>query len=359
MNTDVRSMASQFKPALARMKGLSLVELMIAMTLGLATVAAIGWIYLGTSQTYRSQDAFARLQEGARYAFEVIGNDLRMTGATGCSYATSMNVVNGFDTKWYANLFGQPLVSSEKDAAVGTVTEFSDALRVLRADVSTEYVVQSHNSATARFTVASHDLSQGALLLATDCSHAAVFQASGAASPNIDHAAAGSPGNSTFNLGTAGAYTFLAGSRVYRLNAVTYYIDTNPAGEPSLFRMRPIGANATPTAEELIEGVEDLQVSYGVDTSATPDGEADFVDPDGDGDPYLRGDQVNTAIVPGGTPQDRWARVVSVRISLLMRTVENNVTPTAQSYAYNGADVVAADRRLRKVFTHVIKMRNR
>ena len=62
----------------------------------------------------------------------------------------------------------------------------------------------------------------------------------------------------------------------------------------------------------------------------------------------------------GATAQEKWARVVSVRISLLMRTVEDNVIPDEQTYAYNGVtDIEAADRRLRKVFTHVIQMRNR
>lgn len=341
------------------MKGLSLVELMIAMTLGLATIAAVGWVYLGTSKTYRTQDAFARLQEGARYAFEVIGNDLRMTGTTGCSYATSVNVVNGYDTRWYTNLLEQPLVSAEQDAAAGTVTEFSDALRVLRTDVSTEYVVQSHDG-TGTFTFTSHDLTPGALLVATDCDHVAVFQASAAGSPNVSHAATGMPGNSTANLGSGGVVkTYPAGARVYRLSASTYYIANNPAGEPSLFRLRPIGANATPTAEELIEGVEDLQVSFGVDTDATPDGQANFVDPDGDDDPYLRGDQIIAGVVPGASAQDRWNRVVSVRISVLMRTVEDNVVPTEQTYTYSGASTTAGDLRLRKVFTHVVKIRNR
>lgn len=331
------------------------------MTLGLVTIAAIGWIYLGTTQTYRSQDALARLQEGARYAFEIMSNDLRMTGTTGCSYTKSVNVISNYATRWYTNPLEQPVVSLEKNGSAGTVTELSDALGVLRADVSREYVVQSHNSGTAQFTLmAAHDLTNGALLMATDCDLVSVFQASGATTPNVNHAASGSPGNSTANLGTGGAaYTFGANSRIYRLSANTYYVASNPAGEPALFRLRPTGATAMPTAEELVEGVQDLQISYGVDTDATPDGEANFVDPDGDGDPYLKGDQVNTAAVPGANAQERWARVVSIRISLLMRTTENNVAPSAQSYTYNGAAVTAGDRRLRKVFTHVIKMRNR
>src|SRR5262245_33194165 len=125
----------------SRMTGLTLVELMIAMTLGLISVAAVGWVYLGTMQTYRTHDAMSRLQEGARHAFELIGKDLRMTGVTGCSYSTTMNVLNT-STNQYRNLFLQPIISSAKNGAGDTT--YSDALTVLRADVSREYIVSAH-----------------------------------------------------------------------------------------------------------------------------------------------------------------------------------------------------------------------
>jgi type IV pilus assembly protein PilW len=227
--------------------------------------------------------------------------------------------------------------------------------------VSREYIVQAHNSAGFTFTLnAVHDIPAGQFVLATDCTHASLFQASAPGALTLSHAGGGVPGNSTGNLGAAGAaYTYAPGSRLYRMSATTYYVDTNAVGVPSLFRMRPAGVTAALTPEELVEGVENLQVSYGVDTTAAADGEADFVDPDGDGDPYLTAAQVNSASVPGATPQEKWARAVSVRISLLMRTTDDRVVPNPQTYAYNGANVVAGDLRLRKVFTHVINVRNR
>lgn len=61
--------------------GFSLVELMIAITLGLIVLLAIGSIYIGSRQTYRVQEDNARLQEAGRYALEVIGRNLRQAGA--------------------------------------------------------------------------------------------------------------------------------------------------------------------------------------------------------------------------------------------------------------------------------------
>jgi type IV pilus assembly protein PilW len=343
---------------LTRMKGASLVELMVATTISLVMLAAVGWVYQGSMQTYRTQDAMARMQEGARFAFELIGKDLRMAGATGCSYITTTNVVKS--AEWYANLFAQPISSLEK-GGTDDITDFSDALVVLRADVAREHVVTGHDGGASQFTVsAPHGLSAGQLMVATDCSHASVFQASAAAGSTVNHLVAGTPGNNSANLGVSGvAYTYSPGSRLYRLNAASYYVDENTAGIPTLFRLVPSGASAELTAEELVEGVEDFQVSYAVDSSSPADGQADFLDPDGDGDPYLTGTQVNNAAVLGGSAEEKWRRVVSVRVSLLMRTAEDRVVPTNQNYQYNGESVPSTDLRLRKVFTHVIKLRNR
>jgi type IV pilus assembly protein PilW len=335
------------------MKGLSLVELMIAMTLGLATVAAVGWVYLGTMQTYRTHDAISRVQEGARHAFELIGKDLRMTGAVGCPYATYANDMTN-STAWYTNLFGQPLIGIEQDATdVGEVNELSDALSVLRADVSREFIVQNHNSGTATFTLPSgHGIQDGELLVATDCTHAAVFQATATTANTVGHTTGGTPGNSTGALGA----TYTPGSRVYRLNAVTYYVAVNGAGVPSLYRLVPTGTSATLTPEELVEGVEDLQVTFGVDTDIPADGIVDLVGGDG----YISADDVDSVSVPGANTSEKWSRVVSVRVSLLIRTAEDRVASVSQQYSYNGvADIDAPDLRIRKVFTHVIKVRNR
>ena len=61
--------------------GFSLVELMIAITLGLIVLLAVGSIFIGSRQTYRVQEDNARLQEAGRYALEVLGRSIRQAGA--------------------------------------------------------------------------------------------------------------------------------------------------------------------------------------------------------------------------------------------------------------------------------------
>jgi type IV pilus assembly protein PilW len=60
--------------------GLTLLELMIALTLGLLLLTGIGTIYIGSNQTYRVQEQNARIQESGRYALDVIGRSVRQAG---------------------------------------------------------------------------------------------------------------------------------------------------------------------------------------------------------------------------------------------------------------------------------------
>lgn len=89
--------------------------------------------------------------------------------------------------------------------------------------------------------------------------------------------------------------------------------------------------------QELVEGVDNLVLLYGEDT-----------DNDQAANRYVTADNVGT-----------WNNVVSVRIQLLMASVQNSVSPIAQTYTFNGASATAADRRIRSVFTSVITLRNR
>jgi type IV pilus assembly protein PilW len=93
---------------------------------------------------------------------------------------------------------------------------------------------------------------------------------------------------------------------------------------------------------ELLEGVENMSIKYGVDTSGTPD-------------------YIPDAYVAAGAVVN-WNRVVSVRVELLIRSLEDNVVPEVQKYHFDGVSNVTpnpVDRRLRQVFTTTIGIRSR
>lgn len=68
------------KPCPMRQHGLTLIEIMIAMTIGLLILLAVASVYLGSRQTFRAQEDNARLQETGRYALEMLGRGVRRAG---------------------------------------------------------------------------------------------------------------------------------------------------------------------------------------------------------------------------------------------------------------------------------------
>ena len=80
-----------------RQQGFTLIELMVALTIGLFLVSGILYIYLSTRASYASNDAAARVQEDARFAMERLTREIRMAGHTGCANTLDIqpNVVAG------------------------------------------------------------------------------------------------------------------------------------------------------------------------------------------------------------------------------------------------------------------------
>lgn len=366
-----------------KIHGFSLVELLVSLTIGMLIVLVICYTYLASNNILRTIEINSRLQENARMAFELISYDVRMAGVSGChlnSYTNVLTDKNAYDK----NLFEQPLVGYENGLSTFPSDLSSrlrgDALTILRSSDS-EYIIGSHNPSSAQFDLLNnkeHDIKPGEILIAADCvnHYAAIFQMTGPANnnnnaKNIVHNTGSDSLNCTKYLGapsdssnceTGTAYEFPAGSKLLRLNGNTYYVRMNGYGEPTLYRQRLSHSEeaSASLADELIEGVQDINILYGVDTSATADNAVDQ---------YVAASQV-TSVAPGATDSDKWRRVMSVRISLLMvSTNDESATLKPQAYVFDGVSYdggsasghgpLPNDKKLRKVFTTTIAIRNR
>ena len=71
--------------AFRRERGVTLIELMIAMGLSLLIGLAVIEVFLSQRQLFVAQDEQSRMQENARFVFEQVSRDLRMVGYWGCS----------------------------------------------------------------------------------------------------------------------------------------------------------------------------------------------------------------------------------------------------------------------------------
>jgi type IV pilus assembly protein PilW len=180
-------------------------------------------------------------------------------------------------------------------------------------------------------------INTGDVLMAFNCQARAFFQVSGFAAGTIQHAAGGaSPGNATADLQRAFAATIQGElGFVIPFESRIYFVAPSTAGTSNaLWRRRGAGA-----AQELVEGVDDFQLRFGMDT-----------------DSNLEVDSYVTADGIGGA----WQNILSVQVALLVRSMDTygNTTDTGTYTLLDRNAGPYNDRRIRKVFTSTVALRN-
>lgn len=81
-----------------RQHGTSLVEVLVSITIGLFMIAAVLALYVNSRQTFRVQEALARVQENARFALEIGDREIRKAGYRSTittSFATAFPMITG------------------------------------------------------------------------------------------------------------------------------------------------------------------------------------------------------------------------------------------------------------------------
>ncbi len=347
------------KRSLHNEAGFTLVELLMAAVLGLIIMGTFLQLFISTQTNYRTNDQLARIQESGRFSVEFISQTARTVGFRGCA-GSAATITNSLGATTYHYDFATPVEGHQYTGTTGTATTDwtpnltagaigspvagSDIITFRGPDNSCQADIIAHTGFTANLEIDSSTtcIAPGDIVIAADCENVEVFQAVGSAMGGTNwelaHTQAGTPGNTGPNF----IDTFENGS-VMRMISTTYYVRNNPAGVPSLYRIQTTntaGAAQAGTPEELVEGVESMQVVYGLDT-------------DGDGalDSYDTANNVTD-----------WEEVVSVRIGFLLRSPEENLKGEQDTFTYqvNGATIDPVDDfRMRQVMVTTMTLRNR
>lgn len=349
MMTKCKKDSSGFKQA-----GLSLIELMVAMVLGLVLIGGVIEIYVNSKQTYRNQDALSRLQENGRHALNVLSTNIRPAGYAGCANLehvdpnviadppipatfTENTAVTGNENT--GTLTWAPALAANVSADVAD----SDVITVSRAGDCGANLIGNLSPSNANIQINGNNtcgVVKDQAVMISDCEAADVFKvvnnpssstSGGKKIQTLTHSNGGNNGNLLSKL-------YQEDAEVLVFTSYTYFVKENSSGVPSLYVLdntRDVAAGTNPL--ELVEGVENMQIKYGVDSGL-----------DGVADKYIDANSVTAA---------DWKNVVSVRLSLLLRTMENvgadDFTDAQFSAsAYSGGF-------LRQVYVSTIKLRNR
>ena len=352
MNT-LSSIPQQLPPRHQRQRGLTLIELMVAITIGLILTAGVIQIFIGSNQTYRFQESMSRIQENGRFGVETIARSLRNADYRGClgrslddSDTTDLTGGPGgggggpgggggaatFDFSgsiqghtnnggWSPPLDGD--IAGENPSPDGDVLRVRSAAAGGASDVSPP---EDQSGGSNLFVDDTAGFSQNETVIATSCSQAVRF--------NIQNNPGTGPGQLTVP-GNPGFYGTYEPDEVYSSGLSYFYIAGGSIdNEPALFQRGPDG-----TVRELVEGVERMALQFGEDTNGDTEVNA-----------YRTADNVSD-----------WESVVAVRVSLLLRGREDNVTDEPQTISFppGAAPQTVNDRRLRQVFTTTTSLRNR
>ncbi|WP_372782924.1 PilW family protein [Litorivivens sp.] len=336
--------------------GFGLVELMIAITLGLVLSAALVQVFVATRSSYRVQEALAQIQASSRYAMHFMGKDIRMAGYHGCASIDSAAPNNwAVDTPDDYILNENTMIVGYDN--LGATNQFNavpgtDAITVRLASADSARLEKNMDASNANIQVWANafKFDVGDIVMITDCVSSDIFRITSMSkdsggSVTISHSVS-TNGNTQPHL----SKSYSGDAQFVAVETVHYFIRdtgrTTSDGEPihALYvqRRKQDSQGGALAPAELVEGIENMQITYGEDTNNT-----------GAVDTYVDAASVTA-----------WGNVKSVRIELLVASQEENVvgqtgSATEQRLRFNGQDVNNTDGRYRAAIKNVFTIRNR
>lgn len=370
-------------------KGLSLVELMISLVIGSVIMVGIVQLFSANSDTYSVMIGQSRMQESARFALDFISRDIRKAGYSGCFSSNEQlyftiadeadlpyefdlrNGIQGYDASgvnlWSPNLDKLPKTIGATNTNVFVAGTGIDTEQILsgtdiltlrnmrQQDIENRLAVKMDTSQDPIRVVVPTDGVAGLgfeeldMALIHDCEKATVFHVTG-----IDTTT--NPGeitvfhtqdpvdawrNSFMTLALKNSFNDDAA--VSGIETNTYFIapgaGQNSSGDTPVSLWRKAG---TSKPVELVEGVEDLQIRFGVST-------------DGDRVPnqYVLANEVIS-----------WTDVTTVRVTVVANTIDDVGGSSPPTHTCDiqtclpGEPTNGIDGLMRRTFTQTVMLRN-
>lgn len=380
-------------------RGFSLIELMIALTLGLIVTGAVIATFVSVHSASKDTTAIGELADNGRIAIDILQETLRGAGYMACNSTMwgGQTVVQGglgvnqsplqqdfsealagYEAQYNGGDTGPgsaitlsedpPGVTSQGDwttsAGLGgnldsTVIsegqmrnnaalpiQGSDAIAVHTTYPEVDPVYTTAASGASSVTVQSTTgLSQGQTAIVSNCAQSVVDE--------ID-----SVSGDTVRFDQSLGQSFGAGSQVGVFDTAVFYIGTGRDGDGALYTYSTAGQPQfdTPPAE-LVPDVENMQILYGIDTNGSMAATE-----------YVTADQVSAAVagnpdcqpLPGSGPV-AFNCVISVKIALLVASPPGAIPMPTQARTYDllGTQVTAPiDTRMRQVFETTVSLRD-
>lgn len=306
-----------------RQRGYTLVELMISLLLGLMLISGFGSLFSQTQKNGTVQRSLSYMMEDGRYVLEIFGKELRRTGflRSRGSLLGNANDVFKSDPNVLGSTMSFPTPTVDTPAeyikGVDNTTAFGDEL-VLRYQLNDNTELATGNSSAVN----------------SACERTILLDA------GDDPAIA-----NEVHVVTLYFYVALDAT----INAPVLYC--NAKREKFINNILNL-TETSPNPEPLISNVQQLLITYGIDDPAVPDDPID--------DPIdIITDVANYYVNADSVPD--WRRVVSAKLSVVLRSEDDNLTTSPVTYTIDGdpnSPYTAADNRLYRVYSTTVAFRN-
>lgn len=278
-----------------KQRGMSLIELMIAMVISLVLVGGVGTVYISSKRNYQARDQLSMMDENARVALNALSKHLEHAG-----YATPAKLPIGDYFIKPGDVSGSTLANGVCADGVSNISSPSSLRDTADNDADS---ATAYGDTTGIAFIADNDLF-------LDC--------------------ANTGGNGRWPGCRADTASSAQGALAYN----SFFIDVTN-GVPNLNCASSRLTARTPLAP----GVENIQFMYGVDANA-----------DGTVDKYVNASNVGAS---------EWQRIISIKAGILVRSLEPVLPAAeAQSYQVLDVALTRNDRFQRAVYTAVIHLRN-
>lgn len=309
-----------------RQRGISLVELLVSLAIGVFLVGGALSVYIQGRGTYSVNESIARMQENANFALKYLERDIQLAGLWGTHRETGVIQGRAASNPIAAAVAGDcaPNWAIDLDAYLEGVNDVAPPWTcITEANHMDNTDVLTVRRASA-VPVDTADLEAGRLYIRSSLTpRSQVFQ------------------------GTAEPVGFPPDARNYPLVTRAYYVRPDSVGSADLPALRRIdltraGGGAVLQDSEIVPGVEDLQVQFGIEPqNAAVPGAVAYVD--------------------GDSPLLANSRIVSVRLWLLIRA-EQPETGYVDDVGYQLGNIArepANDAYRRMLVSRTFRIRNR
>lgn len=267
------------KPYPKYSQGLSIIEIMVALMISSILMAGVYTIFSNSKKTYLLQGEMAELNDNARFIMDEFKHVISKSGYAGCQGSYINPFLNSQDNQ---TIQGVPNSTAFPTSDILDINNFFEPLNVKEPNIQlTNPITLDTNSLVPN---------QGDEIFIGNCNFAPESHTVSTLTP------APTPwDNPIIDVGSLNQ-TYNPPYDIYRQNRLIYQVEALSSGRFRLLKCINNNTNCNP----LIEGVQNMQIRYGIDTD---------------------GNRIPDQYVDANTMISLANNVISLRVTLLMRTI--------------------------------------